>query len=190
MKKFLKAIVRPVYRLVDRLIFHTLVSLVYKSYPKSASNMTLLRMAFFQKVIGFNRRVPWPVHFSSQVGPWKNITKGKETDPGYSIGNYIQADNGIIFGSNIRFGPNVVIVSANHDLDDYDKHVKTSPIKVGSNVWIGANSVILPGVTIGDNVVIGAGSIVKDDIPDNSIAAGNPCRVIKEKPPYQGESYD
>ena len=53
------------------------------------------------------------------------------------------------------------------------------PIKVGNNVWIGGNVVVLPGVTIGDNVVIGAGSIVNKDIPSKSVAVGNPCKVIK-----------
>ena len=52
-------------------------------------------------------------------------------------------------------------------------------IKVGNNVWIGGNVVVVPGVTIGDNVVIGAGSVVIKDIPSNSVAVGNPCRVIK-----------
>ena len=54
------------------------------------------------------------------------------------------------------------------------------PISIGNNVWIGGNTVILPGVTIGDNVVIGAGSVVTKNIPANMIAAGNPCRVIRE----------
>ncbi len=56
------------------------------------------------------------------------------------------------------------------------------PIKVGNNVWIGGNVCVLGGVTIGNNVVIGAGSVVVKDIPDNCIAVGNPCRVIKEIP--------
>ena len=51
---------------------------------------------------------------------------------------------------------------------------------MGDNVWIGGNTVILPGVTIGNNVVIGAGSVVSKDIPDNMIAVGNPCKVIRE----------
>lgn len=53
------------------------------------------------------------------------------------------------------------------------------PITVGSNVWFGGNVTVLPGVTIGDNVVIGAGSVVTHDIPSNSVAVGNPCRVIR-----------
>ncbi|XZL30485.1 sugar O-acetyltransferase [Clostridium perfringens] len=76
-------------------------------------------------------------------------------------------------GKNVHFGNGVY---ANFNLtmiDDCD-------IFVGNNVWIGANSVILPGVNIGDNSVIGAGSIVTKDIPSNVIAVGNPCRVLRE----------
>ena len=54
------------------------------------------------------------------------------------------------------------------------------PIRIGNNVWIGAHSMVLPGVTIGDNAVIGAGSIVTRDIPANTVAVGNPCRVVRE----------
>ena len=54
------------------------------------------------------------------------------------------------------------------------------PIRIGNNVWIGAHSVVLPGVTIGDNVVIGAGSVVTKDLPSNVVAIGNPCKVLRE----------
>lgn len=56
----------------------------------------------------------------------------------------------------------------------------TKPVKIGDNVWVGGNSVIFPGITIGNNVTIGAGSVVTKNIPDNVLAFGNPCRVIKE----------
>ena len=55
-----------------------------------------------------------------------------------------------------------------------------NPVTIGNNCWIGANSVICPGVTIGENTVIGAGSVVTKDIPANVVAAGNPCKVIRE----------
>jgi acetyltransferase-like isoleucine patch superfamily enzyme len=171
-------------------LLRPLVRLLYKNNPQGSRNIDYLRCAFFQRLLGFNRRVPWPVHFTSRVIGWERIVIGDRVNPGLSPGCYIQGLNGIRFGSNIRIAPNVVIVSADHDADDYDRHVKASPIQVGSNVWIGANSVILPGVTIGDNVIIGAGSIVGQDIPDNCIAAGSPCRVVKAKAPYKGRTYD
>jgi len=90
-------------------------------------------------------------------------------------------------GDNIWMGPGSKIISANHDPQDFTKHIHSEPIKIGSNVWIGADAIILPGVTIGDNVIIGAGSIVTKDIPSDSIAAGNPCKVLKTKEKYLGE---
>jgi len=103
--------------------------------------------------------------------------------------NYIQARNGIILGNNLRIGPGVGLISASHSLDNYDMHEKTSPIIIGNNVWIGMNAVIMPAIKIGDNVIIGAGSIVTSDIPSDSVAAGNPCKVIREKKPYSGKDY-
>lgn len=102
---------------------------------------------------------------------------------------YIQARNGIKIGNNLRMGPGVGLISANHSPDDYDIHLKEKPIVIGDNVWIGMNSVVLPGVNIGNNVMIGANSVVTKDIPSNCVAMGNPCRVIKEKTPYKGFDY-
>jgi acetyltransferase-like isoleucine patch superfamily enzyme len=86
-------------------------------------------------------------------------------------------------------GPGVGLISANHDVNDYDSWPPAPPIVIGDNVWLGMNSVVLPGVTIGDNVVVASNSVVSKDIPANSIAAGNPCKVLKEKAPYQGKDY-
>ena len=83
-------------------------------------------------------------------------------------------------GNNVLMAPGVTIISANHDMTEFDKHVKAEPITIGDNVWIGANAIILPGVKIGSNTVIGAGSVVTKDIPNNSIAAGVPCKVIRK----------
>ena len=171
-------------------IINTLIWIAYGEYAKeSLGELNMLKCAFSQKILGINRSVPWPVHFTSTVLLWKNIKLGKNVAPGSSSCCYIQAANGIIFGSNVLIGPNVVIISANHNIDDYEKHVKSIPIEIGNNVWIGANSVLLPGIKIGNNVVIGAGSLVNHDIPDNCIAVGNPCAVIREKAPYKGKIY-
>src|SRR5690606_3381458 len=115
----------------------------------------------------------------------EKIQKGILCDPGDNIGVYIQAMNGIILGNNVGISPGCKIISANHNNEDHLKHDEAPPIRIGNNVFIYANSVVLPGVQIGDNVIIGAGSVVTHNIPSNSIAVGNPCRVIKEKPPHQ-----
>ena len=89
----------------------------------------------------------------------------------------------VTIGDNAQIAPNVSIYTAGHPVHPASRNSGYEygiPITIGNNVWLGGNTVILPGVTIGDNAVIGAGSVVTRDIPPNSIAAGNPCRVIRE----------
>ena len=86
-------------------------------------------------------------------------------------------------GDNCQFAPNVAIYTAGHPVHPVSRNSMYEygkEITIGNNVWIGGNAVICPGVHIGDNVVIGAGSVVTKDIPAWSIAAGNPCRVLRK----------
>ncbi|MBC5625765.1 sugar O-acetyltransferase [Clostridium sp. NSJ-49] len=89
----------------------------------------------------------------------------------------------VTIGENVMFAPNVSIYTAGHPIHPESRNSGYEygiPVTIGNNVWVGGNVVITPGVTIGNNVVIGAGSVVTKDIPDNVIAVGNPCRVIRE----------
>ncbi|MDH6370257.1 galactoside O-acetyltransferase [Paenibacillus sp. PastF-3] len=89
-------------------------------------------------------------------------------------------DTKIIIGKNVMFGPSVTIATVGHPIHpDYRGYMYADPVKIENNCWIGANVTICPGVTIGENTVIGAGSVVTKDIPANSIAVGNPCRVMR-----------
>ncbi len=85
-------------------------------------------------------------------------------------------------GKNCFIAPNVVIACSGHPIDAEERnggYLVSKPISIGDNVWIGANSTIIGGVKIGSNVVIGAGSLVNRSIPDNVVAVGNPCRVLR-----------
>lgn len=108
-------------------------------------------------------------HFGNNVYANFNLTLVDDTD--------------IFVGDSVMFGPNVTVATAGHPVDPELRRKVAQfniPVHIGNNVWIGAGSVLLPGVTIGDNSVIGAGSIVTKDIPANVVAVGNPCRILRE----------
>lgn len=102
----------------------------------------------------------------------------------YANNNCNWVDPGkITFGKNVFIGPNCGFYTAHHPIDREQRNQGleyAGSIMVGDDVWIGGNTVVLPGVTIGSDVVIGAGSIVTHDIPDHVVAAGNPCRVLRK----------
>lgn len=110
-----------------------------------------------------------------------NIRVGKNF---YANFNLVILDEALVsFGDNVFIAPNCGFYTAGHPIDAEERNKGLEyahPITVGNNVWFGAHVCVLPGVTIGDNCVIGAGSVVTKDIPSNSVAVGNPCKVIRK----------
>ena len=128
-----------------------------------------------------------------KIGEEFNIESPFQCDYGYNIEigeNFYSNHNLIILdvgrvkiGDNVQVAPNVSIYTAGHPVHPETRNTGYEygiDITIGDNVWIGGSVSILPGVTIGENAVIGAGSVVTKEIPANVIAAGNPCRVIRE----------
>jgi len=93
----------------------------------------------------------------------------------------------IRIGKNVMMGPDVVVLGENHKIDRTDipmieqGHADRQPVTIKDDVWIGARTIILPGVTVGTGVVIGAGAVVTKDVNDFDIVAGNPARVIRNR---------
>lgn len=111
----------------------------------------------------------------------KHVHFGKDVYANFGL--TLVDDTHIYVGDNTMFGPNVVIATAGHPIlpeireQGYQYNMS---VTIGKNCWLGAGVLVMPGVTIGDNTVIGAGSVVTKDIPENVIAVGNPCRVMRE----------
>ncbi|WP_411132006.1 sugar O-acetyltransferase [Vibrio vulnificus] len=120
------------------------------------------------------------------VEPPLRANWGKHTHLGNNVyANFnltLVDDTHIYIGNSVMIAPNVTIATAGHPIDPELRRKVAQfniPVHIKDNVWIGANSVVLPGVTIGENSVIGAGSVVTKDIPANVVAVGNPCRVLR-----------
>ena len=152
--------------------------LIYKYNNLEPSQRGEMRNILHQLLGGHGERFSIGQPFHCDYG-W-NIFLGEGFGANYNL--TILDVGRVTFGDNVMIGPNVSIFTAGHPIHPETRNTHYEygiPITVGSNVWIGGGSIILPGVTIGDNTVIGAGSVVTKDIPANVVAVGNPCRPIK-----------
>ena len=137
------------------------------------------RDKLIREIIGkCGKSVSFEVPFHCDYG-W-NIEVGENFYANY---NCTILDVGHVkIGKNVMFAPNVSIFTAGHPVHPDSRNSGYEygiPVTIGDNVWLGGGVIVTPGVTIGNNVVIGAGSVVTKDIPDNVIAVGNPCRVLR-----------
>lgn len=147
------------------------------SRPKEEKlRQKLLKEMFLE--IGDNCFIEQPFHAN-----WsgKFVKFGKNIYANYNL--TLVDDTYIEVGDNTQFGPNVTLATASHPVEPglREEFLQfNKPIKIGKNCWLGTGVIVLPGVSIGDNVVIGAGSVVNKNIPDNCVAVGVPCKVIKK----------
>lgn len=143
----------------------------------------VLRSILFQKILGFNRHVPWPVSpFMSIDDPQNLEFDVNDLNNFQTFGCYFSNSFGgkIIIGSGTWIAPNVGIITTNHSLDDVAKPSEPSTVYIGKNCWLGMNSVILPRVHLGDHCIVGAGAVVTKSFPDGyCVLAGVPAQVIK-----------
>ena len=146
------------------------------------------RMALNQELFGSCGKNVWIVPpMKLAVGKYISIGEGCY----FNAGTTFIDDWKIEIGRDCLFGPNVTICTTGHPVSP--KHrmegMYSFPVKIGNMCWIGANTIILPGVTIGDNSVIGAGSVVTKDIPANVVAFGSPCHVYRQITERDDEYY-
>ncbi len=136
---------------------------------------------FRQKVLNHkkNRHIYWPVHSTSTVVSPENILVGIDAYPGIMGGCYIQGLGGIEIGDYTQIAPNVVIVSANHNIYDSRKHIEAK-VTIGKYCWLGAGCKIMPGVSLGDFTIVGAGAVVTKSFPEgHCVIGGVPALKIK-----------
>jgi len=136
-----------------------------------------------QKLLGKNRRVPWPVTAPVHISNYWNIQFHPDDLNNFNACFvYYQGLGGKInIGRGSYIAPNVGLITANHDPDDLDRHMPGKDIIIGDRCWIGMNSVILPGVILGPRTIVGAGSVVTKSFEEGGVTiAGVPARIITQ----------
>ena len=137
---------------------------------------------WFQKILGFNRSIPWPCHPNLRISCYKNIDFHVDNiDNFQSYGCYFQNSNGrIIIGKGVYIAPNVGIITSNHDLNDLSVNQQSEDVIIGAKSWIGMNSVILPGVKLAEQTIVGAGTVINKNVDETrSVVVGAAGHVIK-----------
>jgi acetyltransferase-like isoleucine patch superfamily enzyme len=149
----------------------------------------LMETWFLQRVLGMNRRIPWPVHYRSTVNLPQNVRLGAYSFPGVQPGCYIQAMGTLSIGDYCFFGPNVGILAGNHDPYNLSQYIH-SEVRIGSYCWVGMGAIILPGVVLGDFTTVGAGAVVTKSFEEGyCVIAGNPAVVVKRLDPAKCTRY-
>ncbi|MBR5274800.1 MAG: sugar O-acetyltransferase [Bacteroidales bacterium] len=178
-----KMLAGMVYSAVDHQLLKELneVKEIIHEYNALRPSETARRLEILKDLLGYVADDEIIVNQPFYCDYGKQISVGKRFFANFNLTVLDEAR--VTIGDDCFIGPNVSIYTACHSTDPVERNTRrewAEPVTIGDNVWIGGSVTILPGVTIGSNVTIGAGSVVTKDIPDNVVAVGNPCKVIKK----------
>ncbi len=134
----------------------------------------------FRRILRQNAAAKWAVHHTATLRSAQNIKRGIGSYPGDSPGVYINAYNGVEVGAYVNIGPNVGIISSNHNFINNEQVEPAPPIRIGDFCWLGIHSSVMPGVELGPFTIVGAGAVVTKSFKDGyTVLAGNPAKPIR-----------
>lgn len=166
------------------LMFFDKKYIVGRHFDDGLSGYVWAISAIWQRnILRLSKPMPFPVSVRTYISNYNNVIFHPDDINNFqSPGVYMQnISANIIIGRGSYIGPNVGIITSNHDLSDLKNHIKGKDVELGVNCWIGMNSVLLPGVKLGNKTIVGAGSVVtKSFVNGNCIIAGNPAIVIRD----------
>lgn len=135
----------------------------------------------FRRLLRQNAGIKYAVHHSSTIRCPNHLKLGKKAWPGDSPNVYINAINGVEIGDFTNIGPNVSIISANHDFINNEAQIIAEGIKIGAFCWLASGCFILPEIRLGDFTIVGAGAVVTKSFEEGyCVIAGNPAKIIKQ----------
>lgn len=182
-KIFFKFFILPWFKWIA-VIFYKKKYLVGKHFVQEPYEgwLWVLTGIWRQKILGFNRSIPFPCHFTARIYQHKNIFFHPDNlDNFQSPHIYFDSVRASIYmAEGVLIGPGVKLLTSNHDFNNFDLYQPGKDIVIGKNCWLGAQSVLLPGVTLGDHTIVGAGAVVTKSFEQGScVLAGVPANIIK-----------
>ena len=164
------------HRITERFTICTDLLMRYNTQPMTLDE----RRDLLSEIVGYPVPIDSDICVNFHCDAGLNIKIGKHVFINYCCNLLDTAE--IILEEGVMIGPNCQLMTAKHPFDPEERlacFAYGAPIRICHHVWLGAGTIVLPGITIGENSIIGAGSVVTKDIPPNSVAVGNPARVIK-----------
>lgn len=173
-----------IFKLINRIILSIFFDKKYmygKWFDKSLVGWTWMwKGLFWQKILGINRHVRWPVYHTTKITKPVRIEFDKDDLQIFQSGGcYFQCYGNIKIGKGSYIAPNVGIITSNHSTRNLDNHDNAKDIIIGKKCWIGMNSMLLPGTKLEDSTIVAAGAVVNKEFIGNCIIGGIPAKIIK-----------